>query len=230
MSFSELGLWAVEEGVIIYLPAPDRKLDLEQAVLYNKITKIRDQAALYLKRCLERDFSRMDLKEKIRVIPDFPQPGISFKDITTLLKDGEALREAIKRIASHFADAEIDMVVGVESRGFILGAPLAYEMGLGFTLIRKPGKLPGEVLSVEYDLEYGTDRMEIHADAFPPGTRVLVVDDLLATGGTIAAAIELIKKLGGQVVGLAFLIELSYLHGRERLEDYHILSLVDYKE
>lgn len=113
----------------------------------------------------------MDLKEKIRVIPDFPQPGISFKDITTLLKDGEALREAIKRIASHFADAEIDMVVGVESRGFILGAPLAYEMGLGFTLIRKPGKLPGEVLSVEYDLEYGTDRMEIHADAFPPGTR-----------------------------------------------------------
>jgi len=172
----------------------------------------------------------MDLKEKIRVIPDFPQPGISFKDITTLFKDGEALREAIKRIASHFADAEIDMVVGVESRGFILGAPLAYEMGLGFTLIRKPGKLPGEVLSVEYDLEYGTDRMEIHADAFPPGTRVLVVDDLLATGGTIAAAIELIKKLGGQVVGLAFLIELSYLHGRERLEDYHILSLVDYKE
>lgn len=175
----------------------------------------------------------MDLQEKIRVIPDFPQPGISFKDITTLLKDGEALRETVRRMASHFADSGIEMIVGVESRGFILGAPLAYEMGLGFTLIRKQGKLPGEVLAVEYELEYGTDRLEIHADAFAPGTRVLVVDDLLATGGTIAAAIELIKKLGGQVVGLAFLIELSYLGGRERLKtlgDYDILALVDYKE
>ncbi|NLM41370.1 MAG: adenine phosphoribosyltransferase [Firmicutes bacterium] len=175
----------------------------------------------------------MDLKEKIRVIPDFPQPGISFKDITTLLRDGEALREAVQRMARHYAGAGIDMVVGVESRGFILGAPLAYEMGLGFTLIRKPGKLPGDVLSVEYDLEYGTDRLEIHADSFPPGTRVLIVDDLLATGGTIAAAMELVNKLGGQVVGLAFLIELSYLGGRKKLEelgDYDILALVDYKE
>lgn len=172
----------------------------------------------------------MDLKEKIRVIPDFPQPGISFKDITTLLKDGEALRETIKRIAEHFKDSGIEMIVGVESRGFILGAPLAYEMGLGFTLIRKPNKLPGEVLSVEYDLEYGTDRLEIHVDSFPAGTKVLIVDDLLATGGTIAAAIELINKLGGEVAGLAFLIELSYLGGREKLGDHDIFALVKYDE
>ena len=172
----------------------------------------------------------MDLKEKIRVIPDFPKPGISFKDITTLLKDGEALREAIRRMAEHFSGHGVEMIVGVESRGFILGAPLAYEMGLGFTLIRKPKKLPGEVLSVEYDLEYGTDSLEIHRDAFPPGTKVLVVDDLLATGGTIAAAIELIHKLGGEVAGLAFLIELSYLGGREMLMDYDIFSLVSYEE
>ena len=114
----------------------------------------------------------MDLKEKIRIIPDFPKPGISFKDITTLLRDADALREAIRQMADYFRDKNIDMIVGVESRGFILGAPLAYEMGLGFTLIRKPGKLPGEVLSVEYDLEYGTDSLEIHTDAFSPGTRV----------------------------------------------------------
>lgn len=172
----------------------------------------------------------MDLKEKIRVIPDFPQPGISFKDITTLLKDAEAFREAIKRLAAHFAGKQVDMIVGVESRGFLLGAPLAYEMGLGFTLIRKPGKLPGEVISVEYDLEYGKDGLEIHADAFPPGTRVLIVDDVMATGGTISAAIELTKKLGGQVVGLAFLIELNYLGGREKLADYDIAALVQYDD
>ena len=122
------------------------------------------------------------------------------------------------------------MIVGVESRGFILGAPLAYEMDLGFVLIRKPKKLPGEVLSVEYDLEYGTDNLEIHADAFPPGTKVLVVDDLLATGGTVEAAIKLIQKLGGEVAGLAFLIELTYLGGRQRLADYDIFSLVRYEE
>ncbi|NMB20289.1 MAG: adenine phosphoribosyltransferase, partial [Firmicutes bacterium] len=127
----------------------------------------------------------MDLKEKIREIQDFPKPGISFKDITTLLKDADALRETVKRMAKHFGDHGIEMIVGVESRGFILGAPLAYEMGLGFTLIRKPKKLPGEVLAVEYDLEYGTDSLEIHTDSFLPGTKVLVVDDLLATGGTI---------------------------------------------
>lgn len=172
----------------------------------------------------------MDLKEKIRVVPDFPKPGISFKDITTLLKDAEALKETVQRMAEHFRHSGIDMIVGVESRGFILGAPLAYEMGLGFTLIRKSKKLPGRVLAVEYGLEYGTDSLEIHADAFPPGTRVLVVDDLLATGGTVAAAIELINQLEGEVAGLAFLIELTYLEGRQRLMGYDIFSLVRYEE
>lgn len=172
----------------------------------------------------------MDLRQKIRVIPDFPKPGISFKDITTLLRDGEALQYAIKSMAEHFRDKGIEMVVGVESRGFILGAPLAYEMGLGFTLIRKPGKLPGAVIRVDYELEYGTDGLEIHKDAFSPGTRVLLVDDLLATGGTILAAVELIEKLGGEVAGLAFLIELAYLEGRERLKDYDIFTLVSYSE
>jgi adenine phosphoribosyltransferase len=172
----------------------------------------------------------MDLKAKIREIPDFPKPGISFKDITTLLKDADALRETVKRMARHFSDHGIEMIVGVESRGFILGAPLACEMGLGFTLIRKPKKLPGEVLAVEYDLEYGTDSLEIHTDSFPPGTKVLVVDDLLATGGTIEAAIELIHKLGGEVAGLTFLIELGYLAGRQRLMDYEVFSLVQYDE
>jgi adenine phosphoribosyltransferase len=164
------------------------------------------------------------------VIPDFPKAGISFKDITTLLKDAEALKETVQSMAEHFRDCGIEMIVGVESRGFILGAPLAYEMDLGFVLIRKPKKLPGEVLSVEYDLEYGTDNLEIHADAFPPGTKVLVVDDLLATGGTVEAAIKLIQKLGGEVAGLAFLIELTYLGGRQRLADYDIFSLVRYEE
>ena len=172
----------------------------------------------------------MDLKEKIRVIPDFPKPGISFKDITTLLKDGEALQETVRRMADYFKDKQIEMVVGVESRGFILGAPLAYEMGLGFTLIRKSGKLPGEVLSVEYVLEYGTARLEIHTDSFAPGTRVLIVDDLLATGGTIWAAAELIRKLGGEVAGLAFLVELTYLGGRQRLGDYDVFTLVEYHD
>lgn len=172
----------------------------------------------------------MDLKEKIRVIPDFPKSGVSFKDITTLLKDGQALQETIKTFACHYRRHQVDMIVGVESRGFILGAPLAYEMGLGFTLIRKPNKLPGRVLAVEYDLEYGTDSLEIHTDAFAPGTRVLVVDDLLATGGTIWAAAELIRKLGGEIVGLAFLIELTYLQGREKLSEYDILSLIKYEE
>lgn len=172
----------------------------------------------------------MDLKEKIRVVPDFPKPGISFKDITTLLRDPEALRITVQLMADYFKDHNIEMIVGVESRGFILGAPLAYEMGLGFTLIRKPRKLPGSVLAVEYDLEYGTDSLEIHTDAFAPGTRVLVVDDLLATGGTIWAATELIRKLGGEIAGLAFLIELAYLEGRQKLDDYDIFSVVSYDE
>ncbi|NLY10590.1 MAG: adenine phosphoribosyltransferase [Firmicutes bacterium] len=172
----------------------------------------------------------MNLKEKIRVIPDFPKPGISFKDITTLLKDAEAFRYVIKTMAEYFKDKKIDMVVGVESRGFLLGAPLAYEMGLGFTLIRKPGKLPGDVLKVDYALEYGTDSLEIHTDSFKPGSNVLLVDDLLATGGTIAAAANLIERLGGKIAGFAFLVELSALEGRKNLKDYDILTLVQYDD
>lgn len=172
----------------------------------------------------------MNLKEKIRVIPDFPKPGISFKDITTLLKDAEAFRYVIKTMAEYFKDKKIDMVVGVESRGFLLGAPLAYEMGLGFTLIRKPGKLPGDVLKVDYALEYGTDSLEIHTDSFKPGSNVLLVDDLLATGGTIAAAANLIERLGGKIAGFAFLVELSALEGRKKLKDYDILTLVQYDD
>jgi adenine phosphoribosyltransferase len=172
----------------------------------------------------------MNLKEKIRVIPDFPKPGISFKDITTLLKDAQAFRYVIKTMAEYFKDKKIDMVVGVESRGFLLGAPLAYEMGLGFTLIRKPGKLPGDVLKVDYALEYGTDSLEIHTDSFKPGSNVLLVDDLLATGGTIAAAANLIERLGGKIAGFAFLVELSALEGRKKLKDYDILTLVQYDD
>lgn len=168
--------------------------------------------------------------EKIRIIEDFPKPGISFKDITTLLKDPEAFRYAVEKIADFCADKEIDLVVGVESRGFILGAPLAYELGVGFCLVRKPGKLPGEVLRVEYELEYGTDALEIHKDAIEPGMNVLIVDDLLATGGTIGATAELIENVGANIVGFAFLIELAYLQGRHRLDGYDILSLVEYED
>lgn len=164
------------------------------------------------------------------MVPDFPKPGISFKDITTLLNDPEALRYTVDTMADHFREQKVDMIIGVESRGFILGAPLAYAMGLGFTLIRKPGKLPGEVLRVEYDLEYGTDALEIHQDAFSPGARVVVVDDLLATGGTIRAAADLVEKLGGQIAGFAFLIELAFLGGRSKLGTADVLTLVTYDE
>lgn len=170
----------------------------------------------------------MDLKSKIRVIEDYPQKGISFKDITTLFQDGEAFSYAIDQLAKIFADAEIDVIVGPEARGFLVGAPLAYKLGVGFVPVRKKGKLPNQVISYTYDLEYGQDTLEIHADAIKPGQKVLIADDLLATGGTISAAVELIKKLGGEVVGLAFLIELSFLEGRKKLLDYQAHSLVKY--
>lgn len=170
----------------------------------------------------------MDLKEKIRVIEGFPKPGISFKDITTLLEDPEAFQYAIKQLAQFCRERAVDIVVGVESRGFILGAPLAYELGLGFVLIRKRGKLPGEVLSVEYELEYGTDALEIHKDAVKPGMRVVLVDDLLATGGTIGAAAKLVEQVGAEISGFAFLIELESLKGRQNLEGYDIFTLVKY--
>ena len=172
----------------------------------------------------------MDLRSKIREVPDFPKPGISFKDITTLLKDREALRYVVDRLAEEFAGLKPDVVVGVESRGFILGAPLAYKLDTGFVLVRKPGKLPSERVRVEYQLEYGTDALEIHRDALQPGQKVLVIDDLLATGGTVAATSELIKKLDAQIIGYGFIVELTPLKGREKLEDAKIVSLVQYDE
>ncbi len=172
----------------------------------------------------------MNLKDTIRVVPDFPKQGISFKDITTLLRDAEALRHAVRLMADYARERKVDMVFGVESRGFILGAPLAYELGVGFALIRKPGKLPGEVLRVDYALEYGTDALEIHKDAVEPGARVLIVDDLLATGGTISAAAQLVNKLDAEIAGIAFLIELEFLKGRDRLQGYDILTLVQYQD
>lgn len=172
----------------------------------------------------------MDLKRMIRVIPDFPQPGISFKDITTVLKDPQGLRQTVQTMADHFRDRDVDLIVGVESRGFLIGAPLAYELGTGFVLVRKPGKLPAATLRVDYEKEYGTDALEIHKDAVQPGQRVLLVDDLLATGGTIAAAAELVEQLGGEIVGFAFMIELAGLQGRARLGDREIFTLVRYDE
>lgn len=172
----------------------------------------------------------MDLKSKIRVVPDFPEPGISFKDITTLLQDGTALREAVRMMADAFRDDRVDVVVGVESRGFIFGSPIAYELGVGFVIVRKPGKLPSDTYRVEYALEYGTDALEMHKDAIKPGQRVLIVDDLLATGGTIAAAADLVRRAGGEIVGYSFLIELAYLNGRERLKGERIHTLVRYDD
>jgi adenine phosphoribosyltransferase len=170
----------------------------------------------------------MNFKENIREIPDFPTEGISFKDITTLLKDGDAFHQAVDALADPFRDQGIDVVVGPEARGFIVGVPVAYTLRAGFVPVRKPGKLPAETLTYEYSLEYGTDSLEIHKDAIVPGQRVLIVDDLLATGGTVQATINMVEALGGIVVGLVFLIELSYLAGRKRLGDYNIMSLLTY--
>lgn len=170
----------------------------------------------------------MDLKNKIRVIEDFPAKGISFKDITTLLKDSEALNECINQMADRFKDVQVDLVVGPESRGFIFATPLAYLLKTGFVPVRKPGKLPAETISYEYSLEYGTDKLEIHSDSIVPGQKVLIVDDLLATGGTMYAAAKLVEKLGGEVVGLGFLIELKDLNGRDKLDGYKVESLVQY--
>lgn len=170
----------------------------------------------------------MDFREKIREIPDFPKPGISFKDITTLLKEGKAFSALIETLRDHYKDKGIDTVVGIESRGFLVGAPLAYALGAGFVLVRKPGKLPCAIEKVEYALEYGTDSLEIHKDALKPGEKVLICDDLLATGGTTKATVELVNKLQAEVVSLAFIIELTYLDGREKLAGYDIFSLVKY--
>lgn len=170
----------------------------------------------------------MDFKEKIRVVPDFPSPGIRFKDITTLLNDGPAFHAAIESLTAFAKEQDADIIVGPESRGFLLAAPMAYALKKGFVPVRKPGKLPHETVSVEYALEYGKDILEIHKDSIQPGQRVVIADDLLATGGTIGAAIELVEKLGAKVVGVCFLIELTYLNGREKLDGYDVFSLVQY--
>ena len=169
-----------------------------------------------------------DLKLKIRTIPDYPKPGIQFRDITTLLADPQAFNEVMDLFVKRYQDERIDLVVGIESRGFILGAPLALRLGKGFIPVRKEGKLPGPTFGVDYDLEYGTDRVEVHKDAIPLGSRVLMVDDLLATGGTIGGSSRLIEKAGGIIVGYAFLIELVDLKGRNNL-DHPIFSLVNFE-
>lgn len=170
----------------------------------------------------------MNYDEKIRVIPDFPEKGVSFKDITTLLKDGKTFHQAITEIARPFKESGIDVVVGPEARGFAVGAPVAFALQAGFVPVRKPGKLPASTLKYSYDLEYGKDSLEIHQDAILPGQKVLIIDDLLATGGTSKATIQLVEQLGGKVAGLAYLIELSYLGGRQLLSGYNIVSLVTY--
>jgi len=172
----------------------------------------------------------MDLKKLIRDIPDYPKKGILFRDITTLLKDRDAFCYVIKEMAKDFKGKGIELVVGPEARGFAMGAPVAYELGAGFVPVRKPGKLPAETIRYEYELEYGTDALEIHKDAIKPGQKVLVVDDLLATGGTISATIKLVEKLGGKVEGVAFLVELTSLNGRKLLENqgYYVKSLIQY--
>lgn len=161
----------------------------------------------------------VDVKSKIRDIKDFPKEGIIFRDITTALKDAETLRVIVDYLCDQFKDEKIDYIAGIESRGFILGMPMAYKMGIGFVPVRKPNKLPAATYSQEYSLEYGSDKIEIHQDAFPQGANVLVVDDLLATGGTAEAACKLVKKAGANLVGTAFLIELTALKGREKLVD-----------
>ena len=170
----------------------------------------------------------LDLKQTIRSIPDFPKPGIIFRDITTLLQNPAALRQSVDLIAEHFDKGSIDVVVGAEARGFIFGPAVAYRLNAGFVPIRKPGKLPYQTIRATYQLEYGTDTVEMHKDAIKPGQRVLMIDDLLATGGTMAACCKLVQQVGGKIAGCAFVIELSFLKGRDKLLGHEIFSLVDY--
>ncbi len=170
-----------------------------------------------------------NLKSLIREVPNFPKPGINFYDITTLLKRPEGLRQTIDALAEQFKDLKVETVVGMEARGFIFAPALAYHLGAGFVPVRKPGKLPAQCASVSYDLEYGQDALEIHQDAIGDGHRVLIADDVLATGGTAKAAIDLVRKLGGVVAGLGFVIELEFLQGRQKLEGYDVRSLIKYQ-
>lgn len=169
----------------------------------------------------------MSLKDKVRAIPDYPKKGVIFRDVTTLLKEGQDFKEAIDKMAEKI-DYEIDKVIGIEARGFIVGAPLAYKLSKGFIPIRKPGKLPCEKISVEYDLEYGIDSIEMHIDGIKKGEKVVIVDDLLATGGTSQAAIKLVESLGAEVAGLLFLMELDDINGRQKLKNYRVDSIIHY--
>jgi adenine phosphoribosyltransferase len=168
------------------------------------------------------------LKALIRSVPDFPKPGINFFDITTLLKDGDGLRDLINTISARYSASEVDVVAGIEARGFIFGPAIAYALGKGFVPVRKPKKLPAKTVSVQYALEYGTDSLEMHVDAVAPGQRVLIVDDVLATGGTAVAVAQLVEKVGGKVAGFGFVIELDFLEGRKKLAQYRVDSLIHY--
>lgn len=170
------------------------------------------------------------LKSLVRTVPDFPKPGILFYDITTVLKDRKGFAELIDGMAAHYIGKDIDLVLGIEARGFIFGPALAYRLNAGFAPVRKPKKLPAEVIKVSYDLEYGSDSLEIHKDAITPGQKVLVVDDLLATGGTMEATLQLVKQLGGEVAGLGFAVELDFLKGRERFQEHDVFSLLHYAD
>ena len=171
---------------------------------------------------------KIDLKTCIRNIPDFPKPGILFRDITTLLKDKNAFRQAVDNLANKYKNKKIDKIVAVEARGFILGGAIAHKLGAGFVPVRKKGKLPAKTNSVTYDLEYGTDTLEMHHDAIKPNDRVLIVDDLLATGGTVRAVTDLVRQLQGKIIGIAFLIELTDLKGIGKLKDYPVYSLIKF--
>ena len=170
------------------------------------------------------------LKGLVRTVPDFPKPGILFYDITTVLKDRKGFAELIDGFAGYYIGRQIDVVLGIEARGFIFGPALAYRLNAGFAPVRKPKKLPAEVIRVSYDLEYGSDSLELHKDAVVPGQRVLIVDDLLATGGTMQATIQLVRQLGGEIAGLGFAVELDFLKGRERFPEYDVFSLLHYGE
>jgi adenine phosphoribosyltransferase len=169
------------------------------------------------------------LKRLIREVPNFPKPGINFYDITTLLKHPEGLRGTVDALAAQYEQTKVDAVIGVEARGFIFAPALAYHLGAGFVPVRKPRKLPGECASVSYDLEYGQDTLEIHRDAIGNGHRVIIADDLLATGGTARAVVDLVEQLGGKVIGLVFVVELEFLTGRKKLEGYDVRSLIKYQ-
>ena len=171
----------------------------------------------------------MDYKKYITLVEDWPKEGVQFKDITTLMDNGTAYKSAVDEIVKYAKDKQVDLIVGPEARGFIVGCPVSYALEIGFAPVRKEGKLPREVIKVDYGLEYGQDVLTIHKDAITPGQRVLITDDLLATGGTIEATVKLVEALGGVVVGCAFFIELAYLNGREKLDGYDVLTLMEYK-